>query len=106
MISSLQAQLDQAQAKIEDLKNRSRRFRVRGLPESVVDVEVAVQALMEELMPDISPHQLEIDRVHRLLTAPRPDGLPRDIIVKLHFYRIKEKVMVTQSKSLLTSLKR
>lgn len=28
------------------------------------------------------------------LTAPRPDGLPRDVIVKPHFYHIKEKIML------------
>lgn len=26
--------------------------------------------------------------------APRSDGLPRDIIVKPHYYRIKEKMMM------------
>lgn len=52
-----------------------------------------MHSLMKDLLPDISPHQMEIDRVHRALTAPRPDGLPRDILVKPHFYRIKEKIM-------------
>lgn len=38
---------------------------------------------------DISPHQLEMVRVHRALTALRSDGLPQDVIVKPHYYRIK-----------------
>lgn len=29
---------------------------------------------------------------HRALTASRSDGLPRDVIVKPHFYGIKEKI--------------
>lgn len=96
MISSLQDQLDQANAKIEDLENRSRRynFRVRGLPESINDLEEVVHDLMKDLIPDFATHQLELDRVHRALTAPRPDGLPRDVIVKPHFYRVKEKIML------------
>lgn len=64
-----------------------------GLPESVHDLEDAVHTLMQDLIPEIAPHHLEIDRVHRALTAPRPDGLPRDVIVKPHYYRIKEKIM-------------
>lgn len=36
---------------------------------------------------------MEVDRIHWALTAPRTDGLPRDIIIKPHYYRIKEKMM-------------
>lgn len=95
-ITSLQDQLDQANAKIEGLENRSRRynFRIRGLPESETDLEESIHALMKQLIPDISPYQLELDRVHRALTTPRPDGLPRDVIVKPNFYCIKEKIML------------
>lgn len=57
------------------------------------DLEDAMRELMKELIPDIDSHQMEIDRIHRALTAPRTDGLPRDIIVKLHYYCIKEKLM-------------
>lgn len=46
---------------------------------------------MQDLNPDISPHQLELDRVHQALMAPRSEGLPRDVIIKHNFYRIKEK---------------
>lgn len=66
MITELQAQLDQANTKIENLKNRSRRynFRIQCLPEPVTDLEDAVHSLMKDLMPDISDHHLEIDIVH------------------------------------------
>lgn len=50
---------------------------------------------MQDLIPDISPQHMEIDRVHRALTAPRQDGPPRDVIVNPHFYRIKEQIMST-----------
>lgn len=94
-ISSLQEQLDQANTKIEDLEKRSWRYnlRIRGLSESVTDLEDAFLFRMQVLIHEISPHHLEIDTVHRVLTAPRPDGLPRDVLVKPHFYRLKEKIM-------------
>lgn len=52
-----------------------------------------MRELMKELIPDINAHQMEIDRIHHALTALRSDGLPRDIIVKPDYYRIKEKLM-------------
>lgn len=36
-----------------------------------------------------------MDRVHRGLQLPHKDGLPRDIIVKPHFYAVKQGVMKT-----------
>lgn len=73
LISALEEQLDQAHAKIEDLQNRPRRcnFRVWGLPETLTDLEPALDALMQDLIPDISPHLLELDHFHWALTAPR-----------------------------------
>lgn len=57
------------------------------------DLEGAMRELTLDLIPDINAHHMEIDRIHRALAAPRTDGLPRDVIVKLHYYRIKEKLM-------------
>lgn len=53
-----------------------------------------MRELMKEQIPDINTHQMEIDKIHCALTAPRSDGLPRDIIVKPHYYHIKEKLML------------
>lgn len=91
----LHDQLEGAMAKIDDLKNRSRRlnFTIRGLPESVTDVPEAVHMLIKSLIPDIRAHKLELDRAHRALGPPRQDGLPRDIVVKPHYYNVKEEVM-------------
>lgn len=52
-----------------------------------------VQEFIKTLIPDIPAHRLELDRAHRALQPPRPDGLPRDVIVKPHFYAVKEEVM-------------
>lgn len=82
-------------SKIDDLGNRSQRynFRIRGLPEIVMDVHPAVLSLTQDLIPDIPPRRLELDRVHRALGPPRSDGLPIDIVVKPHYYAVKEEVM-------------
>lgn len=69
-------------------------MRIQGLPESHTDLEVAMRQLMKDLIPDISTHHVEIDRIHHALTAPWSNGLPRDVIVKPHHYRIKEKKMM------------
>lgn len=54
---------------------------------------MAVQDFIKSLIPNIPAHRLELDRAHRALQPPRSDGLPRDIIVKPHFYAVKEEVM-------------
>lgn len=91
----MQEQLDTAQTRIDDLENRLRRdnFRIRGIPETVSDVQAAVQEVIKSLIPSVPVHKLELDRAHRSLGPLRKDGSPRDIIVKPHFYSIKEEVM-------------
>lgn len=37
--------------------------------------------------------RLEFDRIHRALTHCQAEGPPRDIIVKLHFFRTKEQIL-------------
>lgn len=94
-IQDLQDQLESATSKIDDLENRSRpyNFRLRGLPETVKDTHMAVQDFIKSLIPNNPAHRLELDRAHRALQPPRSDGLARDIIVKPHFYAVKEEVM-------------
>lgn len=94
-IQTLQDQLETAHAKIDDLENRNRRynFRVRGLPESYKDVPEAIFSFIKELIPEIPLHRLELDQAHRALWPPRSDGLPGDVVVKPHFYAVKEEVM-------------
>lgn len=91
----LQDQLDTALSCIDDLENRFRRenFRIRGLPESITDTTSVVQDFLRQIIPDISSHKLEIDRAHRTLGLPRKDGTPRDIVVKLHYFSVKEEIM-------------
>ncbi|PIO22968.1 hypothetical protein AB205_0211760, partial [Aquarana catesbeiana] len=94
-IQELHDQLDMAYSKLDDLENRSRRynFRLRGLPESFKDTDKIVRSFIKHLLPDNPDYRLELDRAHRALQPPRQDGLPRDIVVKPHFFRVKEEVM-------------
>lgn len=43
--------------------------------QNITDIEAAVYTLMKQLILNISPYQLELDRAHRALTAPRPDTM-------------------------------
>lgn len=99
-IQVLQDQLDTALSRIDDLENRSRRykFRLRSLPKTVTEISTAVQGLIRDLLPNTPPYRLEMDRAHRALGPPTKDRSPRDIIVKPHFYAVKEEVM-RQSRS-------
>lgn len=94
-IQTLQEQLETANAKIDDLENRNRRYNfwVRGLPESYKDIPETIKSFIKDLQPETPQHRLELDRAHRALRPPRADGLPRDIVVKPHFFSIKEEVM-------------
>ena len=80
---------------MEDAENRARRdnLRVRGIPEVITDLQGTATAFFQELAPDIPPDRLEFDRIHRSL-APKPsEGPPRDVIIKFHYYRTKEKLL-------------
>lgn len=94
-IQTLHDQLDTALSRIDDLENRSRRynFQIRGLPETITDVSAATQDLIKSLLPNTQQQELELDRAHRALGPPRKNGSPRDIIVKPHYYAIKEGFM-------------
>lgn len=94
-IQELQDHLDTAMSKIDDLENCLRRYNfcIRGLPETCKDVQSTVHTFIKELFPDLPEDRLELDRAHRALQPPRTDGLPRDVVVKPHFYQVKEEIM-------------
>lgn len=75
-------QQETAHSKIDDLENRTKwyNFRIREIPETVTDVPAAVCSIIQELIKDTLHQRLE------------SDGLPRNIVVKPHFYTVKEEV--------------
>ncbi|KAG8579381.1 hypothetical protein GDO81_010854 [Engystomops pustulosus] len=94
---SMEEQLQSMQAKLADMEDRSRRnnLRFRGVRESVKpdDLTEYLTDYFSLLLPQASQTDLIIDRAHRL---PKPKHLagdvPRDVIVRIHFYHIKEKI--------------
>lgn len=77
--------------KQEDAENRARRgnLRIRGLPESITDLQGTITAFFQELAPDIPVECLKFDHIHRELFSLTPFSNPRDVIIKFHFYCTK-----------------
>ncbi|OCT92681.1 hypothetical protein XELAEV_18015743mg [Xenopus laevis] len=76
-----ESRLGQLQSHLDDQENRSRRnnIRIKGLPESGKP-------------PD---GDIVIDRAHRELRPRDPNSdIPRDIICRIHFYNVKEALML------------
>lgn len=65
--------------------------RIESIEQKVV--HAAACGFIKELFSDIPEQCHELDRVHRALQPPPLDGLPREIVVKPHYYRVKEDIM-------------
>lgn len=94
-LESLKEDYTNLQTRLEDFENRARRsnLRIRGIPEDIEDLQSTVTALFQELAPSIPIERLEMDRIHRALTSRNADGPPRDVILKMHYFRTKEQLM-------------
>ena len=101
LVNAYRDQMDDAdwmRAKIADLEDRSRRenIKLRGVPESIAQADLQKYAgdMIMALLPDISPIERMIDRIHRI---PKPKHLdasvPRDVLMKIHFFPTKEKLL-------------
>lgn len=81
---------------IEDLDNRNRRnnIRIRGIPESITDLNPAITKLFHSLVPDKPTSAFACDRMHRAL-RPKPtlDKPPRDVILCMKDFVTKEDIM-------------
>ncbi|CAH2324965.1 Hypothetical predicted protein [Pelobates cultripes] len=94
-LKALQYQMEHMEARVADQEDRARRnnLRLRGVPETVLtdELQIYVQGLLLAYAPDIPTDMLLVDRVHRV-TKPKqlPDSVPRDVLLRVHFYHIKE----------------
>lgn len=84
--------------KMADLEDRSRRdnLKIRGIPESVQQSALKDYFLhmLATFLPDSPQSELIIDRIHRLPKPPHlPETIPRDTIVRIHFFHIKVRFM-------------
>lgn len=102
--------IDWLKAKVADLEDRSCRnnLKIRGIPESVPpeDLRSYVQSIFKEVLPEISTKDFEIDRIHRLPKPKHlPDKIPRDVLLRVHFFQIKEDFMKKSRNSQVISEK-
>lgn len=96
--NNLEDELHLMAIKLADIEDRNRRnnIKIRGIPESVSGPELIpyIQQLMASLLKPASKRDLILDRAHRL---PKPKNVPasapRDVIMRVHFYHIKEALM-------------
>uniref|UniRef100_A0A8C5Q945 Uncharacterized protein n=1 Tax=Leptobrachium leishanense TaxID=445787 RepID=A0A8C5Q945_9ANUR len=102
---ALQAAHDTMASKLADMEDRSRRnnVRIRGIPEAVApaDLQPYIMELFQILVPAYLPQDFLMDRAHRL---PRAKNLPpsasRDVLVRVHFFHVKEALMRASRKSM------
>lgn len=86
------------QHKIIDLEACSRRqnIKVVGLPErseGINPVDFFANFLRDLLGPAHFPTPIEVDRAHRLGQPPDAGARPRVMIVRIHSFRVKEKIL-------------
>ncbi|KAI2642956.1 LINE-1 type transposase domain-containing protein 1 [Labeo rohita] len=97
-VSTLET-VDQIQTTVVDLESRSRRNNIRiiGLPESTEGPRPSVffSELLAEVFGDgVLESPPECDRAHRSLSdKPKPGQRPRPVIVRLHRFQQKEKII-------------
>lgn len=84
----------QAQVKDLDNRNRPQNIRVCGVPETVTDLMPTVSRIFYNLLPDKPLSAFTCDRIHRALRPKlTPDKPPRDIIMCIKDFLVKEKIM-------------
>lgn len=86
-------------AKMADLEDRSRRnnIKLRGVPESILPVDLPRYAkeLIHLVIPEASPRDAIIDRIHRIAKPSHlAASVPRDVLMRVHFYQTKEKLLM------------
>lgn len=99
-VSTLKDQIQKLQEQQQDLENRSRRqnLRIIGIPEDVEKgrpTDFMSGFFSEVLGDDLSGTQsVVLDRAHRAL-APKPSsgGRPRAMIVRLHYFSDKARIL-------------
>lgn len=98
-LSEVELKLEVALDKIDDLENRSRRCNIRiiGLPEGSEGTNPVL--FFKTWLPQLvgvsfKDDAVEIDRCHRTLARPPPPGQrPRAVVIKLHYFQDKVRIM-------------
>ncbi|XP_069610866.1 gastrula zinc finger protein XlCGF53.1-like [Ranitomeya imitator] len=95
--SDSKSEISQLKLKLADLEDRSRRnnVKIRGISEDISPIKLPefVKGIFRRMIPNLSDTDIIIDCIHRLPMPPSvPKDLPRDVIMKIHFYHIKEEI--------------
>lgn len=78
----------------EDLLSKFRdNLRICGIPEVIIDLQGTATAFFQELAPELPFERLEFHCIHRSLALKPTEGSPRDVVIKFHYYRTKEKLL-------------
>lgn len=86
------------QLQVEDSVNRSRRnnVRIKGISETIKTPDLRKTAIdiFNKYLENPSDTHIELDRVHRSpVGLISEQGSPRDVLCRVHFYRVKEDIM-------------
>ncbi|CAH2315063.1 Hypothetical predicted protein [Pelobates cultripes] len=95
-IHTITAQLNQCEAKIMDLEDRSQRSNVQGISETLLPAHLLtyVNNFFKLLVPDVPTDILLLDRLHRVLKPQQISAsLPREGLLKVHYFHVKDLIM-------------
>lgn len=76
-------------------------MKIRGVPETILQAELRnfTTNMFKALISELNDMDVRIDKIHHLPKPKHlPDQLPRDVILLLHFYHVKERLMMTMRK--------
>lgn len=97
-ITELRQTMEKVKDRSDDLENRSRcqNLRIIGIPEGSENGKppAFMASFFAEILGDNIADPLVLDRAHRSLAPkPKPGDRPRLMIVRLHYYSDKEKIL-------------
>ncbi|CAH2293798.1 Hypothetical predicted protein [Pelobates cultripes] len=99
-VKELQKQVNLQAEKMADSEDRSRcnNLRIRGIPDNVETSNLIhyFQKIVKMILPKATDLDLIVDHIHRL---PKSATAPKDTIVRLHFFHIKQEILSTVGKS-------
>lgn len=90
-------------AKLADMEDRSWRnnLKIKRIPETVHqnDLHSYAANMLKQILPGLMDLDVTIDRIHRIPKSPHlSEHIPRDVLLRLHFFHVKENLMVAMRK--------
>lgn len=96
-------EMEKLKAKSADLEDRSRwnNVKLTGIPESVLNTQLNKYTcnLIWASLPSVPTSEILIDIHHLPKPSYFPDNIPRDVIVRVHFYHVKDQLMTNFRKA-------